>query len=386
MRELEIGRALRSLRTQNLARIRLSNVTTLMEVAMSIINVHSLPFLLRRMLAGSLVMASVLTGWLCGQLAAASLPAKTTVKVGIPFEHRSFKVQNDFVIVWLGSQLSDDTKDRIELFDRFGERLFSVNPIKAIQGAIEMSIWDVGVGSAGLVAVSAVSVDKESNRTGCLMFYSNRGKLLGVYPVQPKQFIRRLVVDEEDNVWGLGEDWSDNEETPVPAVFKYSRGGEFRGRYGPQQGLPPSVTEETGLLGGPESIGLTKDGVWFWLPDRRALVTFQRDGTHVEISPLGTPEWKLPEGANGSTAEVGFGHGYLLPTGKFVVPFAVNSAKGSQSDIYTWEKSKTAWKLLASPEATLPKGGIAGTDGDRVVFALPRSDRHEIEFESVDLP
>ena len=348
------------------------------------IRAYSLPPVSRRILIASFMTASVLTGFLGGHLAAASFPTRTTVKVTIPFERRTFKVQNDFAIVWLASHLPDNSSDRIELFSRFGERLFTLNPLKAVQGATEMSIWDVAVGPTGLLAVAAVYANEEGRHIVSLLVYSSSGSLVRAY--SPGGMGRRLAVDEDENVWVLGENWGDEDVPPLPVVSKFNQKGELVGRYVSRADLPPLVSGESGPGAGPDAIGLTKDGVWFWLPERRALVTFHKDGTHIGILRLGTPEWKLPEGTTGSAADVIFGKAYLLPTGKFIVPFAVSTPKGMQSGIYTWEKSKGAWKPLSPPGATLPKGVIAGTDGDRLVFGTVKSDRPEIDFESVDLP
>lgn len=131
-------------------------------------------------------------------------------------------------------------------------------------------------------------------------------------------------------------------------------------------------------------MGLTEAGVWFWLPDRRALVTFHRDGTHIEIFQIGAPNWAPPD-ASDSNVEVMFGWPCLLSTDTFVVPVSFRAATASDRAVYAWDKGKAAWKKLSSAATPLPKGSIVGTDGDRIVFGAARSDRPEIEFESVDL-
>lgn len=339
----------------------------------------------RGTLVAGVVAALLLTDFLCGHLGGASFPATTTVRVSIPYERRTFKVVNDFVVVWQ-ARWSDRSRDQVELFNGSGQRLLLLNPLKAVQDAREMSIWDVAVGATGLVAVAAVFADEEGRHSASLLLYSGTGGLIRAYSLDPDRMIRRLAVDEEENVWALGENSGDEDPAVVPMVFKYDRDGKLVGRYVPRLELPPVVTGDPGPGPGPDAMGLTKDGVWFWLPERRVLVTFHRDGTHVEILRLGSPTWTTPEGTSSSEAEVIFGKPCLLSTGRFIVRVSFRTATSVQSGIYTWENTKGVWKVLSSSETTLPKGNIVGTDGDRVVFGIARGDQPEIEFESIDLP
>jgi hypothetical protein len=332
-------------------------------------------------LAGVVALLSV--GLVGSLVEAASFPAAISVKVSIPYERRTFKVVNDFVVVWQFRRWSDKNQDQIELFSRFGERLFTLNPLKAIRGATEVSIWDVAVGPTGLLAVAAVSADEEGRHAVSLLLYSSSGGLVRAYSLD--RMVRRLAVDEDENVWALGENWGDEDPALVPVVFKYNRNGELVGRYVPRAELPPIINGDSGTGAGSDAMGLTEAGVWFWLPDRRALVTFHRDGTHIEISQIGAPNWAPPD-ASGSNVEVMFGRPCLLSTDTFVVPVSFRAATASDHAVYAWDKGKAAWKKLSSAATPLPKGGIVGTDGDRIVFGAARSDRPEIEFESVDLP
>jgi len=329
------------------------------------------------------VVVALLSVELVGSLVeAASFPAAISVKVSIPYERRTFKVVNDFVVVWQ-PRWSDRSRDQVELFNGLGERLFTLNPLKSVQGAIEMSIWDVGVGRSGLVAVAAVSADEEGRRAVSLLLYSSSGGLIRAYSLD--RMVRRLAVDEDENIWALGENWGDEDPALVPMVFKYNRNGELVGRYVPRVELPPIINGDSGPGAGSDAMGLTEAGVWFWLPDRRALVTFHRDGTHIEIFQIGAPDWAPPD-ASSSNVEVMFGRPCLLSTDTFVVPVSFRTATASDHAVYAWGKGKAAWKKLSSAATTLPKGSIVGTDGDRIVFGAARSDRPEIEFESVDLP
>lgn len=187
-------------------------------------------------LAG-VVVALLLAGLVGSLVAAASFPTRTTVKVTIPYERRTFKVQNDFVVVWQ-RRWSDRSRDQVELFNGLGERLFTLNPLKSVQGAIEMSIWDVAVGPTGLLAVAAVFADEEERHSASLLLYSSTGGLIRAYSLDPERMIRRLAVDEDENIWALGENWGDEDPALVPMVFKYNRNGEVVGRYVPRVESP----------------------------------------------------------------------------------------------------------------------------------------------------
>jgi hypothetical protein len=326
---------------------------------------------------------AVLLPGLLGSLPAAIPPSSgTTVKIALTPQRRTFKAVGGHFVAWQ-IRSSDTSRDQVELFNGRGEKLFSLNPLKAVEGATEMSIWDVGVGTTGLVAVAAVFADDEGRRSASLLNYSNTRGLIRAFSLDPARMIRCLAVDESDNVWALGEESGDEDPALVPMVFKYNPSGELVGRYIPRVELPPAVSKEggDGRVAGPDALGLTKDGVWFWLPERRALVTFQRDGSHIEILNVGTPAWTSPEGT-GSDVDVTFGKPVLLSSGAFVVRVSFLGKSSSRGEFYVWDKIRN-WKVVSS---ALPAGNIVGTDGDQLVFGSAKPDWQEITLETVGLP
>lgn len=331
------------------------------------------------LLVGVLSAASV-----SRSLLGAPVSVTTTVKPTLSPQSRTFKVFNNYIAAWHMNS-SDKSRDQVELFNRRGERLFSLNPLKAVQDAVQMSIWDVGVGASGLVAVAAVFADEERRPSASLLLYSSTGGLIRAYSLTAEQGIRRLAVDESDCIWALGDESGSGDVDPAvaPMVFKYNASGDVVGRYIPRAELPPvfSVDPASGRLAGPDALGLTKDGVWFWLPDRRALVTFHRDGTHIEFLTVGAPAWTPPEGAGGEV-EVVFGKPVVLSSGLFVVPVSFHTSTSGETGLYKWTKSG-AWTRLTS---TLPAGSLRATEGDQLVFGWTTADRQQINLETVELP
>jgi hypothetical protein len=315
-------------------------------------------------------------------LASPADSGRVTVKVTIAFKGRSFKVSNNTLVVfqrnWAGKG-----EDSVELFDWSGGRLASFNPLASVEGAEAMSIWDVAVGSTGLVALAAVFSDSEGRHAASLLQFDTAGRLLHTFNLAPERMIRRLAVDQEENTWALGETSGLEDTALTPAVFKYNKDCKLVGQYIPVAELPPPVQQDPQRGSGPDAIGLTADGVWFWVPERRALVTFLRDGTHVEILDLGTPPWVLPGGVAGHDVEALFNGFSWLSRDTFVAQTTLLALSSSHQDTYTWSKATGKWTGLS--QGGYP-GALVGTDGGRLVFGHSDSDRREIEFQWVDVP
>jgi hypothetical protein len=328
-------------------------------------------------LVGALVLAQAPMSGLASPVDSSRL----TVKVSIPFQRRSFKVSNDVLVVFQRNW-ADKTKENVELFDRAGERVASLSPLTSVQDAEAMSIWDVAVGRTGPVAMAAVFQDSEGRHAACLLLYDTTGRLLHALNLAPERMIRRLDVDEEGNTWALGETSGVEDPALTPAVFEYDREGKLVGQYVHVVELPPIVADNEERGSGPDALGLTRDGVWLWVPERRALVTFHRDGTHVEIRNIGAPAWTLPAGAV-DHIEVVFGGFCALSGGAYVAQATLLAPSSAYSDIYVWREAGGRWK----PLLRAGQGGVlVGADADLMVLGRAKPDGPEIEFQWVDVP
>lgn len=296
-------------------------------------------------------------------------------------EKRLLKVENNSIITFLAQSTNKD-EDQIEVFARSGKKILSLNPFRSMEGAVGITLWDVSVGSTGLVAVAGVYANPSKRPAMALLTYSREGQLLRAYYIPPERSILKLEVDADESIWALGGGSDEKAPATVAMITKYDKRGNVLKDFLPRSDFPMDA-KETGEgpdIGGQVSFGLTNERVWFWLPRPRQLVTLRKDGSDVQKFITGLPTWPgsdtprdkvIAEAARAS----------WLPSGEFLAEVIHKSQSLNKVGLHLWDPASDAWKLIPTDMTNSGVGRLWAVDQDQMVFVYRWAKRGETLFE-----
>jgi len=347
-------------------------------------------------LIGPSFAALVILAWsACGQMAlgaaSATVNRQTFMTVGGPAR---VKVENHFVISYK-LKSTDQSEPQIQIFEQNGAAVVSINPLAAVPQAVESAVWDVSIGSSGLVAVTVDFPSRPSfPPIGALLIYSRNGTLEKALRYTGYQIIG-VEVDSQDHIWALngGANVSGDPGT-FPVLVEYDQGGNilrtaFTFSEFPQDAV---FVKEGPREGGAFSFGLTTDKVWFWLPQSRMFGVVNIDGTHPTVVYTGLPPSPelIPPSPVKAFAQV-VGAAYVPPDRLLAKVIFVEGSPRFVS-LYEFDLSAMKWIHLSPPRSVdFAWRWFVGVDDGLMVLGSPVSKHRnnpapkEIELDWIPL-
>jgi hypothetical protein len=216
-----------------------------------------------------------------------SVPAQ---QVHIPSAYSAVKVENGLIIGWKVTS-KDSTARQIDVYDRDGNLLVGLTPLRFVPEARDDSISDVSALPGQVIVVAAVfSKGNAFVPAASLLYFDFQGRLLQSLALDPSREVKRVTVDAESNVWTLTEGPGGQKPSDAPMIVGYRLSGRpfkelFRRSEFP---IHASLTQENADVGVP-GFGQTSDRIWFWLPGSADLVTFKPDGSSIKRETTNLP-------------------------------------------------------------------------------------------------
>ncbi|SPE43543.1 exported hypothetical protein [Candidatus Sulfopaludibacter sp. SbA3] len=266
-----------------------------------------------------------------------------------------------------GLRLSDHllvhwNPDAIEAFDRDGRRVLGINVPKLLPSAKKISIDDIAVRRDRLLAVAAVTREKDDRTQAWLLYVGWDGELVRAVELDASKEIGWLEFDEAGDLWALTDYLGrkvqkDTIEAGIPCplgplIQVYDAEGKVVKSLLKQADFPEGLQESP--TKGQVTFGLTGDKVWFWQPFRHRMIITDRYGRRVQkISIPLAPTWNMG------------GSSLLLPSGEVLAD--VWSPTPSVRGMYLARAQ--SFKKWAQPD----DARLIGMDGSELVFVSKSS-------------
>lgn len=214
----------------------------------------------------------------------------------IPSAYGAVKAENGLIIGWkLNSE--DPATRQIDVYDRDGNLLVGLTPLRFVAEARGDSISDVS-GLPGRVIVVAAVFSKGDAfvPAASLLYFDFAGRLLLSLALDPSREVMRVTVDAEANVWTLTAGTGGQKPSDAPMIVGYRMSGQVFKELFIRSDFPVhvSLTQENEEIGVP-GLGHTSDRIWFWLPGSTDLVTFKPDGSSIKRESTNLPRQSLHE-------------------------------------------------------------------------------------------
>jgi len=296
------------------------------------------------------------------------------------------KVENGYAIFWsLTSGQSPNTQ--LEIFNRAGTELMSVNLAQMLGAAGGVTIEDVSVSPTGHVAAGVEVADKAGRTHWSLVILGPSGQLFSSTNFSKGLGILKVAVDEQEHVWALSMGAGPSDPAAAPVITKYDRDGSVSGEFLKFSQFPKDATavHEGMAAGGDVAFGCLGDKVWLWLPSSQDFVT-AGGGSAPQIVHTGLPAWAGPAAAK---QLIRVQKSALLVDGSLLseVTFLATSATGSSArdELYWWNPKTSLWTVLVLPHAAQRLDAFIGADVNELVFVRAHRDDSSFEIQWVSL-
>lgn len=259
----------------------------------------------------------------------------------------------------------------VHIFDSRG-RMVSLDVLSQIEGATDLSIYDVSAGSSGLIAVSAVTVTGEPSTVtsgsmrSLLFLYGGDGKLLNALKLDTH--LDSVAVDDDGSVWGVGDSAGSGDPSAVPLFYRFTNDGDPVGFF-PRSSFPGLVRHTANVVRTATtfavlSFGVTNTHVWAWFPATQELVQFEKTGENLKRTYTG-----LPTSPDPTLDQIRMGSMGLTKTGELVslVGFAAKTSHQRRAFLYKW-RSGSGWEQVSHSGTERMEKLLVGLDGDQFVF------------------
>jgi hypothetical protein len=303
-------------------------------------------------------------------MAGFAVDAQVPLKVELQ-EPAWFKANHGYVVAFNKRQRTKGG-DSIEVFDRHGSRVFALDVMSRISGAIEVDLDDVALVPYRSLVAGAI-VLRAGGAQAMLLYFTWEGLLVKSVDLPPEQEVSNLDVDEDGSVWTLTDYLGRDDETVGPLIFEYDGTGRL------VKGLLhrtdyPAGFEVGSHNGGTVGFGLTLEAIWFWQPVRHKMTVVSRDGKVLKKISVALPKSR-PEHQRLHPPEADFEA--LLPSGH-VVAGIVSPWGDVPTGAYI---SKGKRFVRRSAESLL----LIGVEGSELIF-LKQFDRQSNNIEIVREP
>lgn len=307
----------------------------------------------------------------------------------IDYRQCRLAIENGFVAIHVAGIVKNSETDQIEVFRWHGQKVVGLNLLKAVEGAHSMSVNDISIGPTGLVAMIATLADSTLRLGEGLFIYDSSAKSLNVFWLPEGRRVARLRVDEDENIWALGEGAESIDPSTLPMITKYDKKGKIVNEFLSRSEFPvhASLIKEGPDFGGSISFGLTDERIWFWLPEDQQLVTLRKDGSDVQKVKTGLPTWPGGGDMSEKILTVVNPHSTWLSSGRFLamVGFSTESRSEHAVSLFEWQSNTATWRAL--PDNNLG-GWFYGVDQNEMIFgvAYPQESVPFLEIGRASLP
>jgi hypothetical protein len=307
--------------------------------------------------------------FLCSKLIhGESLLKVKQVNLGVPVSQfgRLLSVENGHCIFLEDPSVKGVLSQKINIVDFTGKLSVSLDPLKQINKAADLSIYDVSIGKSGKMALSLVATSTPSQFASLLLVYDPQGHILNAKKLPAGGEMGKLKVDDDDSIWGLRLGAA-TESLDTAALFcKFTNlGAEEHGYFDRNQFRVGkrirSVVSKVGVL----SFGLTSNKVWAWLPETQELITFNKKGTELQRLYTGVPPFPSPE-----TDRIRIHTAFLTESGYLIGPVAFTSSTHNSGSVslMRWNPIRQ-WEPMSHDGIETSKSRLIGVEGNNLIFA-----------------
>ncbi|HEV2380020.1 MAG TPA: hypothetical protein VG206_09525 [Terriglobia bacterium] len=299
----------------------------------------------------------------CGHPSVMAVTGDTAFEISTPEVGHQLRVENGRVASWT-VQTSDRGKDQVEVFDLNGAKQLSMNPLRSSADATRIAIWDVSVGSSGMVGIAADYSDESGRVSSALLLYSGAdGSLLKAFSLPAEREIRKLQVGEGDRIWTLGMGSGAQDPAQVPAIIEYDSSGSVLKQFVPRSklGTDAVILHEGMRFGGDVSFGIVSGWLWFYLPESRQLTRMRLDGSGLRNVTLPA----LPTPSSSEVLETLVRVSSLASFDRLVAHVSFREETRNESGLFEWTEATNSWKSLPVGEVSAMSATFVGLkDGE----------------------
>jgi hypothetical protein len=277
--------------------------------------------------------------------------------------YRGWKAEGGLVLSWRALS-RDPTANQIDILDRKSRPVVSLNVLRPVPDAAEVSVYDVSARRGQMIAVAAVyrsKYPKMIRPAAALLIFDFNGELLSTFALEPSREISRLEIDDNLNVWTLTSHSDDKDPSQVPMVVEYDSSGKIARELLARSTFPlhaRSIREDPSIGG--LSSGHDSGVFWFWLPGSTELVTIRTyDGTtaveKTNLPQVSAVPLRISRDASGNVMA------------EFRGKASVNGSR--QPAYYLWSPSTKVW--TRSKPSGCEGHSLIDVDGKEQVYILP---------------
>jgi hypothetical protein len=281
------------------------------------------------------------------------------------------KFDNGWLLAFPRTLTASFGKDQVEVFNKTGARVLSLDILSAVPDAQGATIFDVAASREGRIAIAADFVGTGKQLPPSLLVYGPEGGLERAVALAPEREIAYLALDSDGSIWAMGSGAGDSYPAIIPTVTRYNAAGNEEGSFFPRSMFPRDARAlvEGPNVGGWASFGLTKDAFWFLLPaSRKVVVARKEDGSVLRSVSFSPPPWTGPSDYSHGTRT------FLAPraalvSGHLVIQAAYRTSRGSyRTAIFALDLAANTWQRLPRPDVASPIQWLVGAEGDDLVF------------------
>ncbi|NWG13842.1 MAG: hypothetical protein HXY20_09940 [Acidobacteria bacterium] len=265
---------------------------------------------------------------------------------------------------------------RIHVLNRSGIPVCSIDPLGQIEGAKDLSVYDVSVGRSGLIAVSLVAVDDMSDPASMLLMYDLAGRLKNALKLEPGKHLEKLKVDADDSIWGVGYSSGASDPSRVPMFYRFSELGKRTEGFFARSDFPEIASGTKNYVVTPSThvpigFGVTPKTVWCWLPSSQELVLFDKSGSNLRRYRTGLPE--SPYRDLDRTKIQSF---FMTDSGSMIayVGFSSLGQRLVRAHLFAWNPTASIWTPIPHEGIETWADRPVGTEGNRLIL-LSRAER-----------
>jgi hypothetical protein len=284
---------------------------------------------------------------------------------------RLLLVENGRCVFLEDSPIKGQLAHKINVVDSTGKLSVSLDPLKQIDKATDLSVYDVSIGKSGKLAVSLVATSLSSQFASLLLVYDSEGRLLTANKLPAGGEMGKLKVDDDDSIWGLRLGAAVESLETTPLFSKFTGDGKVEQDYFDRKQFRlgrrvHSVVPRVGVL----SFGLTTNKVWAWIPETQELIIFSKNGTDLQRLYTDLPPFPRPE-----LDRVRVHAAFMMESGYLIAPVAFTSTAGSSPSVSLARWSPTRqWETLAHEGIENLKTRLVGIDGNNLIFVPLRGE------------
>jgi hypothetical protein len=269
------------------------------------------------------------------------------------------KAENGMILSW-HSMATDAGSGQVDVSDKYGNHLASLNLLRLVPEAATVDISDVSA-VPGLIAAAVAYVSKRGSAqvrpASALVLFDFSGNLVSFLSVAPWRNALRIELDANSNIWALNSIGDESKAAGSGSMLvEYSAKGTVLRELLPRASFPTHANEIKGNQEmGFAAMGRNAGDVWFWLPGSTELVTVADSGGASSVVKTGLPSPNKPIRPVSFTRD---------KSGALIGEFS--EKESAQLVYYRWSPSSKSW--VQFEPGVCAGGWLVGTDESDQIY------------------